>query len=106
MHDNNPTVARKHTELMRNFHAQGTLWTRIERIIETPLFVDSKLTRMVQIADLCSYALRRYVENNREADLFRPVFSRADRIRNTAVGVRHYTAPACACEICQAHRRA
>jgi hypothetical protein len=28
---------------------------RIDNIIETPLFVDSRLTRMVQIADLCSY---------------------------------------------------
>ena len=70
VHDNNATVARKHTELMRRFHLQGTLWTSISRIIETPLFVDSKLTRMVQIADLGGYALRRYVENG-ETDLFR-----------------------------------
>jgi hypothetical protein len=66
IHDNNDTVARKHTELMRNFHENGTLWSKIGRIAETPLFVDSKLTRMVQIADLCSYALRRYVENGEE----------------------------------------
>src|SRR5579872_3071715 len=75
VHDNNQTVARKHTELMRRFHKQGTLWTRIQRLIETPLFVDSSLTRMVQIADLCSYALRRYLENN-ELDLFQKIFQR------------------------------
>jgi hypothetical protein len=69
VHDNNETVAKKHTELMRRFHSQGTLFTTIERIIETPLFVDSRLTSMVQIADLCSYALRRYLENQ-ETDLF------------------------------------
>jgi hypothetical protein len=62
VHDANETIARKHTQLMRHFHEQGTLWTRIERIIETPLFVNSSLTSMVQIADLCSYALRRYLE--------------------------------------------
>lgn len=31
VHDNNETVERKHTVLMRNFHARGTLWTNIER---------------------------------------------------------------------------
>jgi hypothetical protein len=103
VHDNNETVARKHTHLMRGFHQQGTLWTTVNRIIETPLFVNSSLTSMVQIADLCSYALRRYLENS-ETDLFRRVFTRADRVGATAVGVRHFTSPACVCEICQAHR--
>ncbi len=103
VHDNNETVARKHTALMRQFHAGGTLWTRINRIIETPLFVNSSLTSMVQIADLCAYALRRYLENG-EADLFRKIFARADRIQNTVVGVRHFADLACTCEICVAHR--
>src|SRR5690606_14584017 len=48
VHDNNQTVAKKHTDLMRQFHANGTLWTTVDNIIETPLFVDSSLTRMVQ----------------------------------------------------------
>ncbi|MHB1023661.1 MAG: DUF3800 domain-containing protein [Acidobacteriaceae bacterium] len=103
VHDNNETVARKHTQLMRRFHAQGTLWTRVERIIEAPLFVDSKLTRMVQVADLCSYALRRYLENS-ETELFQKLFVRADRVGNTVVGMRHFTGPTCACEICKTHR--
>ncbi|MGA3126827.1 MAG: DUF3800 domain-containing protein [Candidatus Korobacteraceae bacterium] len=103
VHDNNETVARKHTALMREFHAKGTLWTKINRIIETPLFVNSSLTSMVQIADLCCYALRRYLENG-EADLFRKVFARADRVHNTVVGVRHFADISCTCEICQAHR--
>lgn len=103
VHDNNETVARKHTRLMRHFHQQGTLWTQIERIIETPLFVDSSLTRMVQIADLCCYALRRYLENQ-EADLFNRVFVRADRIQNRVVGVRHFTSLNCTCDICRGHR--
>ena len=104
IHDNNETVARKHTELMNRFLRTGTLWTRIEHIIETPLFVDSELTRMVQIADLCSYALRRYLENQ-ETELFDLIFERADRKDGLAVGVRHFTSPACECEICKTHRR-
>ena len=104
VHDNNETVARKHTEMMRTFHAKGTVWTNVERIIETPLFVDSRLTTMVQVADLCSYALRRYLENG-ERTLFDAIIARADRIRSTMVGVRHFTNMRCACDICQAHRR-
>jgi hypothetical protein len=104
VHDNNQTVARKHTMLMRGFHKKGTLWTKVKRLIETPLFVDSSLTGMVQVADLCGYALRRYLENS-ETDLFGRIFVRADRARSTVVGVRHFTTMNCACDICRAHRR-
>ena len=102
VHDNNQTVARKHTRMMRSFHAGGTLWTSVHCIIETPLFVDSELTRMIQIADLCAYALRRYLEND-ETWLFEPIFGRADRIGEVAVGVRHFSPPDCDCAICEAH---
>ena len=87
---------------MKRFHQQGTLWTNVTRIIETPLFVDSELTGMVQIADLCSYSLRRYLENG-ETTLFDLVFNRADRHNNLVVGVRHFSADDCACRICGAH---
>jgi hypothetical protein len=103
VHDNNQNVAKKHTDLMRQFHTNGTLWTTVDNIIETPLFVDSSLTRMVQLADLCAYALRRYVENG-ETDLFRRVFVRADRAKGKTVGIRHFAGLTCQCEICVAHR--
>ncbi len=103
VHDNNETVAKKHTDLMRQFHQNGTLWTTIKHIIDTPLFVNSSLTSMVQIADLCAYALRRYFENG-EAELFNKIFTRADRIKNTVVGVRHFTEKMCMCDVCKTHR--
>ncbi len=102
IHDNNPTVARRHTELMQAFQNAGTLWTDIEHVIETPMFVDSQLTSMVQLADLVAYALRRYLEN-REEGLFDLVFPRADRASNFTVGVRHFTRPGCNCKICASH---
>ena len=105
IHDNNATVAKRHTNLMRSFHRRGTLWTRVENIIETPLFVDSQLTSMVQIADVCAYSLRRYLEN-RDEELFDLIFQRADRKDNVVVGVRHFTQKTCTCKICLAHRRA
>ncbi len=102
VHDNNDTVARKHTNMMKEFHRRGTLFTDINHIIETPLFVDSQLTSMVQIADLCSYALRRYLENDEER-LFDRIYARADRFQNKTVGVRHFTNESCTCKICFEH---
>ncbi|ULH30859.1 DUF3800 domain-containing protein [Leptospira weilii] len=99
IHDNNDTVEKRHTDLMRHFHNHGTFWGNITKIIETPLFVDSKLTSMIQIADLCSYSLRRYLENS-EDSLFNLIFQRADRINNSVVGVRHFTSQMCNCRIC------
>lgn len=106
IHDNNESVAKKHTALMREFHRVGTPYGTLNHIVETPLFVDSSLTRMIQITDLCAYALRRYLENG-ETDLLHRVFPRADRAgpAQTVVGVRHYTTHGCRCEICQAHNR-
>ena len=100
IHDNNPTVAKKLTDIMTRFHDAGTLWTKVKNIIETPLFVDSKLTAMVQIADLCSYALRRYLEKG-ETALFNNVYNRAERKDGRVVGVRHFSERTCTCLICQ-----
>jgi hypothetical protein len=104
IHDNNPTVALKHTELMKQFHQKGTLWTTVNNIIETPLFVDSKLTSMIQAADVCAYALRRYLENGEE-ELFKRIFPRADRRGEKVEGVRHFTNDKCKCMICNSHRK-
>lgn len=103
IHDNNETVSKRHTVLMKHFHEKGTLWTQIRNIIETPLFVDSQLTSMIQLADLCAYALRRYLENGEET-LFGPIFSIADRKESRVVGVRHFSETTCSCRICEARR--
>ncbi len=97
--DNNETVARRLTEMMIRFHREGTRWTDIDHIFETPLFVNSELTSMVQMADLCGYAIRRYYENG-EADLFERIYQRFDRTPQGVVGIRHFTAPGCSCRVC------
>lgn len=103
IHDNNDTVADRHTKLMMKFHRRGTFWTEVKCIIETPLFVNSQLTSMVQISDLCAYALRRYIEN-KEEELFDLIFQRADRRFEVVVGVRHFADRSCDCKICDAHK--
>lgn len=103
IHDNNETVNKNHTALMKRFHQHGTFWTSIHNIIETPLFVDSQLTSMVQLADVCSYSLRRYIEKS-ESKLFDEIFKVADTKNGKCVGVRHFTTNKCACKICQSHK--
>ncbi|SRR5258708_11803812 len=103
VHDMNQTVAEKHSRMMRQFFKAGTLWTKIKHIVETPFFVNSSLTRMVQMADVCAWALRRFCENG-ETELFQIIFARADRIGSKAVGVRHYSKLTCACQICGEHK--
>jgi hypothetical protein len=102
-HDHDDTAADRMTQLMRQFHSSGTMWTNITRIIETPFFVDSKLTVGVQLADLCAYATRRFCEN-RETDLFDRIWPRFHRSGTRVVGIRHYVGyRKCTCRICVEH---
>jgi hypothetical protein len=105
VHDNNATAAPRLTRLARKFHEDGTFYREITDIVETPLFVDSSLTSMIQMADLCAFALRRLVENN-EVRLWDVVEARVDRRGTTCVGVRHYTGRRpCTCRLCISHGR-
>lgn len=86
--DNNETVARRLTEAMRRYHRDGTTWRRLDRIIETPLFVDSSLTSMIQLADLCAYYTRRFFEKGESAE-FGHFYPRFDKRGGRLVGLRH-----------------
>lgn len=103
--DQNETTARRLTQLARKYHTRGTTYSRVSRLVETPLFVDSRLTSMVQLADLCAYAVRRNFENG-ETDLLDRFYDRFDRAVGKLVGIRHYTGKeACRCRICVDHGR-
>ncbi len=109
IHDNNATVALKHTRYIREI--QEYEWTArggegiFERIIETPLFVDSGLTRMIQLADLWGYSLRRYVENG-ELSLFSILHNKRKTVIGMGphsipqTGVHHLAEQPCPCLIC------
>ena len=107
IHDNNPTVAAKHTLQMQTIRQQVTSEPDIplDQIIETPLFVDSSLTRMIQVSDLWGYTLRRYIENG-ETALFEALNCRSTtlgpKLRLPILGksVHHFTEKPCPCAIC------
>lgn len=83
--DNNETECKRLTAAMRKFHKNGTMFTQVKQLVETPLFVDSSLTAMIQLADICAYATRRYFDNG-ETDLFKDISPAFDR-SNTSCGI-------------------
>jgi hypothetical protein len=105
VHDQNNTVAPRLMRLTRKFHKTGTLFRKISNIVETPLFVDSELTSMIQMVDLAAYALRRFLDNG-EGELWSALRPRVEQVNGVHVGVRHYTGKQpCACSICVDHGR-
>ncbi|MCJ7482108.1 MAG: DUF3800 domain-containing protein [Thermodesulfovibrionales bacterium] len=106
VHDQNQANSLQLTGQFREWHKLGTKFARLSRIAETPLFVDSSLTTMVQVADLISYAVRRFFDVN-ETNLFDRIYSKFDRKPNgVLVGLRHYTGKVnCKCRVCVDHNR-
>lgn len=103
--DQNETVSTRLTLAMRQYHSTGTLWRKIDHIVETPLFVNSHLTSMVQLADLVAYSTRRFFDNG-ETNLFNRIKHRYDRHKGFLVGLRHFTGPfQCRCDVCLDHGR-
>jgi hypothetical protein len=107
IHDNNPTVVLKHTRQFQNRRENQRIagFDLFDRIIETPLFVDSSLTRMIQLADLWGYSLRRYVENG-ETNLFSILFQNKSVETAEAsfplprIRIEHMVEKPCPCLIC------
>jgi hypothetical protein len=107
IHDNNPTIALKHKRQLQNMreHQRRAGFDLFDRIIETPLFVDSGLTRMIQIADLWGYSLRRHVENG-EDHLVSILHNRSwielgeSRFPVPRICTRHLTDAGCSCWVC------
>jgi len=99
--DNNDTMNQRLTKLMMQFHESGTHWRGIPNIVETPLFVDSSLTGMIQIADVIAYSIRRFFDSG-ETNLFDKILPRVDSVRGAIVGGRHHTPKEfCNCKICK-----
>lgn len=107
IYDNNPSVASQLTLNMKNYFKKGTFLSSVKHLVEVPLFIDSSFSGMVQIADLCAYALRRYVEFNEKelVDLISPRFDKKPRTHHI-LGVRHYTSNTeCQCIFPHKHPR-
>jgi hypothetical protein len=96
MHHEQPLQA-----LARHFRVNGTRWGRLGSLAEVPLFVDSKASRLVQLADLVAYALWRRYEHQ-DGRFFDPIVPYFDAEGGVIHGLVHhrpagdaYYCPAC-----------
>jgi hypothetical protein len=97
--DNDQTRSARYTALLHRFQQQAGFRGGVDRVIEAPFFLESKANAGVQVADLCAYALRRYLENE-ERERFETIFPKFHRARGGLSGLGHFTAKGCSCLIC------
>lgn len=92
-------------QLSREFRKAGTRWGSLKNIADTPFFVDSRASRMVQLADHVAYAVfRRY--NTGDAQYMDIIASRFDESDGVYHGLSHKHADrlACTCPGCLSRR--
>jgi hypothetical protein len=93
--------------LSREFRRSGTRWGALKNIADTPFFVDSRASRLVQVADHIAYAVfRRY--NSGDAQYMDLISSRFDEANGVIHGLvhKHQQANSCTCPACLSRRLA
>jgi hypothetical protein len=92
-------------EMARNFRVLGTKWGVIRNLADTPFFVNSKASRVVQLADHVAYAVfRRY--NASDTQYFDIIASKFDSSGGVLHGLAHLhrTNQNCMCPACMSRR--
>lgn len=75
--------------LARDFSTLGHQWGVVRNMAEVPVFIDSRASRLVQLADLIAYSIFRHYE--RDDSQFFNIFShRFDSDGTTVHGLYHY----------------
>ncbi|HUZ13320.1 MAG TPA: DUF3800 domain-containing protein [Caulobacteraceae bacterium] len=91
-------------KLAVQFKQRGHTWGKLHNIAEVPLFVDSKATRMVQLADLVAYAVRRYYEQG-QSKYFDIIRRRFDAVGGVIHGLTHHTPQGANCNCAPCRQR-
>lgn len=90
--------------LAREFRINGARWGHFRNLAEVPLFVDSRASRLVQVADLVAYATWRKYEYD-AGRFFDPLLPKFDSDGGVLHGLVHRRgAIDCACPACQSRR--
>lgn len=92
-------------DMSRDFRTLGTKWGVIRNLADTPLFAESRASRLMQLADHVAYAVfRRY--NAHDAQYFDVVASKFDSAEGVVHGLSHKQAvdPDCMCIACATRR--
>ena len=91
--------------MAREFRTLGTRWGVLRNLVETPLFVDSRASRLVQVADHVAHAVfRRY--NARDTQYFDIIAQKFDSCDGIVHGLAHKQLydPSCMCIGCMSRR--
>jgi hypothetical protein len=83
------------------FHTSGTKYGYLDNLIDIPYFAGCEDTRMLQLADLCAYAVHRYY-NFKDDNYLNKILRCFDkRLNSTKLdGFKHYTRTNCSCIAC------
>jgi hypothetical protein len=88
--------------LARHYRVNGARWGHFRNLAEVPLFVDSRASRLVQLADLVAFATWRRYEHQ-DGRLFEPLIPHFDTEGGVIHGLFHHrriSAGACYCPAC------
>jgi hypothetical protein len=72
--------------LARDFRTIGHQWGVLRNLAEVPLFLDSKASRLIQLADLVAYAIFRHFERG-DSQFYNVIRNRFDREGSTVHGL-------------------
>ncbi len=88
--------------LTREIRKQGNTWgNQLRTLCEVPLFIDSKASRLVQLADHIAYSVFRRYESS-DLTYFNVIESRFDKVGHLYHGLAHLQTinPDCTCPAC------
>lgn len=88
-------------DLANNFRNLGTRWGVMRHVVEAPLFIDSRATRLIQLADHVAYAVFRRYEAS-DGNYFDPVLHKFDSEEGKIHGLLHLpqNVDGCMCQAC------
>ena len=91
--------------LLAKYRATGASWGKVRHLSEIPMFTDSKLTRMLQFADLVAYAVFRRYEHS-DAQFLDRIIPKFDQSGGKLHGLVHMIADRdnCYCPACVTRR--
>lgn len=91
--------------LLRQYRTTGASFGRVKHLAEIPLFTDSRLTRMLQLADCVAYAVFRYYER-KDMQLMDQILRKFHESGGKLHGLIHLVADyqSCFCPACMTRR--
>lgn len=96
----------KYMEFFKGYRDNGTKYGSIYNIVDIPYFAKGRDTRMIQVADLCAYAVFRRYENS-DFEYFNFLKNKFDREGKYGKihGLKHMTREECDCVSCKFRKK-